>query len=35
MEENFVNKSKIYPWYFAAGAIFIYTAPVSYTHLVS
>ena len=26
MEEDFVNKSKIYPWYFAAGAIFIYTA---------
>ena len=21
-----MNKSKIYPWYFAAGAIFIYTA---------
>ena len=26
MEEDFVNKSKIYPWYFAAYAIFIYTA---------
>ena len=26
MEEDFVKKSKIYPWYFAAGALLIYTA---------
>ena len=31
MEEDFVNKSKIYPWYFAAGAIFYLYGPVRYS----